>query len=290
MVPEWVLYADIPAQAVRIYAALRRHANDDTGHAWPSRKRLADLTHTSPATVTRCLKALREIGAIEWVQAVTQSGDLTSNDYVIHKAPAPGRPPVTLPSPPAVDVGSLAVKGQPPMNGRRPLVQQESEPANDSHEPEPTTKADSEFDDFWSAFPLRKGRKVGKAKCLKLWAEIPTSERASVITAAGHYAQEAEDPAIMHPATFLTDDVWRDWTARQATPSTSVAGAHESDPTRKRMDAMGHERPEWRHHCNKCAGTGVVDGGDCDCVIPAVWLAVNEWIGPVPEPAPVNHN
>ena len=87
IIPEWVLYADISPQAVRLYAVLRRYADRD-GSCFPSRKRLAsDLRMDSTKPVDRALKDLVKIGAITIEHRHTEQGDLQSNLYTVLSAP-----------------------------------------------------------------------------------------------------------------------------------------------------------------------------------------------------------
>jgi hypothetical protein len=83
IVPEWVLHADISSNAVRLYAVLNRFANS-SGHAWPSRKTIADQMRVSVATVDRAKDELVEIGALTVEPRTTPSGDPSSNLYILH--------------------------------------------------------------------------------------------------------------------------------------------------------------------------------------------------------------
>lgn len=90
IIPEWVLYADISPQAVRLYGVLRRYADRD-GSCFPSRKRLAsDLRMESTKPVDRALKELVIIGAITIEHRHTEQGDLQSNLYTVLSAPLGG--------------------------------------------------------------------------------------------------------------------------------------------------------------------------------------------------------
>lgn len=90
IIPEWVLYADISPQAVRLYGVLRRYADRD-GSCFPSRKRLAsDLRMESTKPVDRALKELIAIGAITSEHRFTEHGDLQSNLYTVMSVPLGG--------------------------------------------------------------------------------------------------------------------------------------------------------------------------------------------------------
>lgn len=95
MIPEWVLYADISANAVRLYGVLRRFADQHSGECWPSRRLLADRCKFSPATVDRALEELVEAGAVTVKGRVTDRGDRTSNLYTV----------LSVPNSPQVDTG-----------------------------------------------------------------------------------------------------------------------------------------------------------------------------------------
>lgn len=90
IIPEWLLFADISPQAVRLYGVLRRYADRD-GSCFPSRKRLAsDLRMESTKPVDRALKELVHIGAITIQHRHTEQGDLQSNLYTVLSVPIGG--------------------------------------------------------------------------------------------------------------------------------------------------------------------------------------------------------
>lgn len=101
VVPEWVLDADISAQAVRLYAVLRRYADQRTMHANPSRRTLADrLKAKDEKVVDRAIADLQRIGAVDVIPrwrnedghiAYAPDGDhreRTSNGYHLRRRPA----------------------------------------------------------------------------------------------------------------------------------------------------------------------------------------------------------
>jgi hypothetical protein len=83
IVPEFVIYAPISSNAVRLYAILNRFANSQ-GRAWPSRKTLAELMQCSTATIDRAKEELVELGALTIEARTTPSGDPSSNLYILH--------------------------------------------------------------------------------------------------------------------------------------------------------------------------------------------------------------
>lgn len=92
IVPEFVLYAPISANAVRLFAVLHRYANTNL-RAWPSRKTLADAMGVSPATIDRAKDELVSLGAVTVQARTSDSGDPTSNLYTLRMTnPANGEP------------------------------------------------------------------------------------------------------------------------------------------------------------------------------------------------------
>lgn len=92
IIPEWIIYEDITSNAVRLYAILNRFANSQ-GHAWPSRKTIADLMRVSVATIDRAKEELVDIGALTIKARTTPSGDPSSNLYILHTSSSMKYPP-----------------------------------------------------------------------------------------------------------------------------------------------------------------------------------------------------
>lgn len=90
LIPEWVLHADISSNAVRLYGVLNRFANS-RGHAWPSRKTIAELMRVSVATIDRAKDELVAVGALTVEPRTTPSGDPSSNLYILHATLSPVR-------------------------------------------------------------------------------------------------------------------------------------------------------------------------------------------------------
>lgn len=86
IIPEFVLYADISPNAVRLYGILNRFANG-AGRAWPSRSTIADLMRVSKATVDRAKDELVSIGALTVEQRTNPAGDPSSNLYTLFIRP-----------------------------------------------------------------------------------------------------------------------------------------------------------------------------------------------------------
>ena len=82
IIPEWVLYAEMSSNAVRLYCVLRRYA-DVQGKCHPSRATLASQCQISQPTLSKAVEELVGIGALEVRHRKTKQGDYTSNQYTV---------------------------------------------------------------------------------------------------------------------------------------------------------------------------------------------------------------
>jgi hypothetical protein len=171
VIPEWVLDSDVSAQAIRLYAVLRRYADQRTMHAHPSRRTLADRLQVADVKVVdRALVDLTRIGAVTVYPRQDDAGDRSSNGYVLHRAPAPQGRGSNAPTPDSRLGGGGSNATTPgrqdphgaPVSAPTVGVETGEEPQPGNHSqgtipfPSPTPSADA-FDEFWSLYP----RKVG---------------------------------------------------------------------------------------------------------------------------------
>jgi DNA-binding MarR family transcriptional regulator len=194
VVPEFVITADITAQAVRVYAMLARRANDE-GATYPSHKSLADDTRCSVPTVKRAIRELEQIGALERLVRPAD-GRQTSNDYHLFVTPrgVAGDPPVRV-------TGDLPprVMGDPPvMKAIR----------NESQRNETLMEG---FDQFWSEYP----RKASKATARRAFTKALRKTDLETILLGlkraidGEWSRRSPDK-IPYPATWLNAEGWED--------------------------------------------------------------------------------
>jgi len=148
IIPEWVLYAPISSNAVRLYGTLQRYADKDSGQCHPSRKTLADKCNLSLSSLDRALIELVEIGAIHKKQRLSDKGDFTSNIYtVITNAGVSSQ--VNRPTFTGDDTGIFTGEEQTIVS-----VKQSQEP----------TAAQSIADEWWNAYKQRTGGKTPTGK------------------------------------------------------------------------------------------------------------------------------
>ena len=79
-----------------------------------------------------------------------------------------------------------------------------------------------DFEDAWTSYPKRKGKRVGKAAAKAKWDKLTTQDRVACFTAIGHYRQacDAGETIAKDMERFLKADYWRDW-MDPAEPSTN---------------------------------------------------------------------
>jgi hypothetical protein len=148
IIPEWVLYSDITATAVRLYGTLQRYADKETGACHPSRATLAAKCNCTVKSIDRALAELIEIGAVIKKQRISANGDMTSNQYTVITVPQVASK-MSLPSDKNAptggdknDIGTIVS-----------LIQ--------SQEP---TAAQSIADEWWNAYKQRTGGKTPTGK------------------------------------------------------------------------------------------------------------------------------
>lgn len=137
LVPAWVILADIPPLALRVYAALALHANRTTGACWPSRRTIANEVRCSPDTVDRCLRELRGIGAIE-VRPRVRDRVKQTNLYVVVQVD-----PATLNPQPEVEVEGVAAPTRLPGRTDADRVAAPVRHRTRASEPEPSSSSSS---------------------------------------------------------------------------------------------------------------------------------------------------
>lgn len=81
IVYEWLLDAEISDRAKVLYGVLGRYA-DDSGYAFPGRKKIAERMRCSLSSLDRALDELVEIGALK-VEQRFRDGAQVSNGYVL---------------------------------------------------------------------------------------------------------------------------------------------------------------------------------------------------------------
>ena len=87
---------------------------------------------------------------------------------------------------------------------------------NNTHKRQKTIKNTDmrSFDEFWSVYPSRNGKKLGKDESLKVFMKIRREELENVVRAAKNYAESKDVQngiGIRDPKRFLKNDYWKEW-------------------------------------------------------------------------------
>ncbi|PZE23879.1 helix-turn-helix domain-containing protein [Curtobacterium sp. MCBD17_028] len=100
IVPEWVLDSGVSGNAVKLYAILRRYADNATGEAHPSRRTLATrMGFSRPQSIDPIVQELVQASAVSTFERWTHAGDQDSNGYHVrtqapHRVVRQSAPPV----------------------------------------------------------------------------------------------------------------------------------------------------------------------------------------------------
>jgi hypothetical protein len=230
IIPEWVLYADITATAVRLYGTLQRYADKESGECHPSRATLAGKCNCTVKSIDRALAELIAIGAVIKKQRISPNGDMTSNQYRV------------------ITVAGVASKLSLPSDKNDPTGRDKNDiqtivSMNQSHE-RPAAQAIA--DEWWNAYKQRTGGKTPTGK--GAWHSL-----IAVITSAlsSGWSEEEVRTAIMACTVASSAQLDRELNKATANPQTAVQPVVRTQPRRLPV-IMGD--PE----CSECEGKGVV--------------------------------
>lgn len=228
IIPEWVLYSDITATAVRLYGTLQRYADKDTGACHPSRSTLAQKCNCTVKSIDRALAELIAIGAVIKKQRISQNGDMTSNQYTVITSQVASK--LSLPSDKKAPTGS-------DKNDTQTIVSMKQS--------QEQTVAQSIADQWWQEYKQRTGGKTptGKGAWHSLLAVIDGALKAG-------WTSEQVSLALMAcavPSAAMLD-----------IQLNKQMQAGVSQPKRRLPIIAGDAS------CGVCAGSGLVDVFDDD--------------------------
>lgn len=86
IIPEWILYAKISSNAVRLYGVLARYADKESGDCFPSRATISERSGLSDALISKATKELVDLGALRVHRRKLDNGGWASNLYTILSA------------------------------------------------------------------------------------------------------------------------------------------------------------------------------------------------------------
>lgn len=89
------------------------------------------------------------------------------------------------------------------------------------HAPPAPSPTDESFAEFWSLYPARDGRKLGKGKCQDRWRKLTPDDHEAAVAGAREYARERGGPGQVSPRDperWLRDRDWTDFQPKGTTP------------------------------------------------------------------------
>jgi len=206
IVPEWVLDADVSDRAVRLYTVLARYADNETLQAFPSRETLAKRCRCHTKSIDRAIDELVLLGAIVKRHRKANNG-YQSNIYTLRRVPTPQSPPrdsadarVGTPQSPPRDTGvelTITTELEPfnvePLNIKEKLIS----PSSDA------------FDEWWDAYPLKKGKGAARAAYTKARKKVPADKLQGAVEIFRDDPNRG-DTYLPHPTTWLNEERWDD--------------------------------------------------------------------------------
>ena len=211
MMPEELLYdPEVSPLAKVIYGVLRRHG-ETPPTCYPSRERIGSLVGVSARSVQRPIVELEAAGWVDRQRRFAPDGRELTTGYAVHGSLDDRA------SERAHDRASERDRGRAP---ERDITRAKRTRANT----QTRDLGDRGFDDFWSGYPSRRGRKVGKSKCLDRWRKLSLDDRRAAWRGAVNYAAEIGDFA-KDPERWLRDRLWEDWQGRPEPRAGLMPGA-----------------------------------------------------------------
>ena len=215
--PEWVLLADISAQAVRLYLVLSKASDNETKtHHWGRKKIAEAMRLKSPRSVDRYLGELAAIGAVK-IRTQFEDNRQTTNEYqVITVDPSQysARGVADLNTPGGADLNTPggAENCSQSYNLYDPKTSTNLHTTADAVTEELVPAPEDTFEQWWSMYPV----KVGKATARKAYRkaalrhdDLPGKLQAYLQHRAT-YEGQGWLPNIPHPTTWLNQERWDD--------------------------------------------------------------------------------
>ena len=95
---------------------------------------------------------------------------------------------------------------------------------------QPNLTAQTDFEWFWSVYPARNGKKIGKQNCMVVFMALPEEDRIQVLMSVKNYAASdnatrgfAVDPVRFFKSKDYPNGLWREW----ITPEVKNEQAHQ---------------------------------------------------------------
>lgn len=220
----------VTGAAFAVHLACADSANDQHGYElWMTAQTIATKARVSRRAVGAAVAALTEAGCLVLLESGKNAGRanryrLLMPDLIPVYDPQQGYAQGADPNPGRVGTGCVPGRHDVPRGSAPGAEETQGEPkGNPKKEPsgpagpasllpaEPIAANEWEsFEAFWTAYPKRAGKRVGKAASLALWRKLTTAERAAVMQALPNYAAGCNGYP-RDPERFLRTRLWTDW-------------------------------------------------------------------------------
>lgn len=208
MIPEWVLYSDISANAIRLYCVLRRRADKESGKCYPNRKTLAkEMGGISTRTLDRAVEELEKIGALRVIHRMN-GNEYTSNLYtVISTNPSRATTPSDDTDALGGDIYALGsdtdALGSAKDGEQTRVIKPKTFNQSKKDIPHPN------FDEFWKFYPLKRDKGAAIRAFPKALEKVGLEEIMAGVD------RLVSDPNLEmkycpYPATWLNGERWTD--------------------------------------------------------------------------------
>jgi hypothetical protein len=197
MIPEWVLFSPISANAIRLYCVLRRRADKQSGKCYPSRTTLAkDMGNISVRTVARSLDELIGIKAIKITHRMN-GDEYSSNIYTVISNSPKGWGIYALGS----DTSAL---GSAKDGTLTRVIKPES--LNQSHL---VKDIYTDFEQFWKLYPKRTGKGAAREAFKKA---LKKTSLEAILSGAKRYNDDPnrDNEFTALATTWLNQERWDD--------------------------------------------------------------------------------
>ena len=209
-----------------VLLAIADSADHDGANAWPSVSTIARKCQVSERTVQRSIRSLvdlRELAVEDQAGGTAQSrADRRPNRYRVLIDGVTERHPETDGVTPGADGVTTRVERGDTGDADGVTIVSPEPPRDPSIDPSKTRPSSSPggdvdpavgFEVFWSAYPRRNGKRVGKAKALAKWKTLSLEHKRAAYRACQHYAAAIASGATIarDPERFLANSYFEDW-------------------------------------------------------------------------------
>lgn len=246
-----------------VLQSIANHADKRGGNAYPSIETIAEESHLSTRQVMRCIAQLEELGELAvYPRATTKLARARGKHNLYGMILMPGyeppeglaqRSPGDKMSPPEV-VDHVTSASRPGDISDSDHVTNRAKTAEGTTSSEPSIRTVHEppatFEQFWAAYPKRKGRERGrKDHALTAWKKLTTAERADVMTSLPHYAAGQDPEFIKDASGYLNGHLFEGWmtpaTAKMTDAERFIAKVHAQEAAERAAAAPIAEIEEW---------------------------------------------